>query len=84
MIKGLSTKLSTDDYNAFLILTKLEAQAGLINEESPSELLRFTIRRILSQLRNNGIYHLLEEKILNQDQQQIHNKVTLQPITSVQ
>ena len=30
----LSTKLSIDDYNAFLILTKLEYQAGLIKEES--------------------------------------------------
>ena len=30
----LSTKLSTDDYNAFLILTKIEYQAGLIKEES--------------------------------------------------
>jgi hypothetical protein len=31
----LSTKLSIEDYNAFLILTKLEYQAGLIKEESP-------------------------------------------------
>jgi hypothetical protein len=44
--KLLSTKLSIDDYNAFLILTKLEYQAGLIKEESISELLRFTIRHI--------------------------------------
>jgi hypothetical protein len=42
--KVLSTKLSIDDYNAFQILTKLEYQAGLIKEESTSELLRFTIR----------------------------------------
>jgi hypothetical protein len=55
--KVLSTKLSTDDYNAFLILTKLEYQAGLIKEESTSELLRFTIRHILKQLRNDQIYH---------------------------
>jgi hypothetical protein len=31
-------KLSIDDYNAFQILTKLEYQAGLIKEESTSEL----------------------------------------------
>jgi hypothetical protein len=49
--KVLSTKLSTDDYNAFLILTKLEYQAGLIKEESTSELLRFTIRHILPNLK---------------------------------
>ena len=35
--KVISTKLSIEDYNAFLILTKLEYQAGLI-EEIPSEL----------------------------------------------
>ena len=40
----LSTKLSIDDYNTFLTLTKLEYQAGLIKEECISELLRFTIR----------------------------------------
>ena len=47
--KVLSTKLSTDDYNAFQILTKLEYQAGLIKEESTPELLRFTISQILNQ-----------------------------------
>ena len=31
--KVLSTKLSIDDYNSFLTLTKLEYQAGLIKEE---------------------------------------------------
>ena len=34
----LSTKLSIDDYNVFLTLTKLEYQAGLIKEECTSEL----------------------------------------------
>jgi hypothetical protein len=58
---------SIEDYNAFLTLTKLEYEAGLIKEQSPSELLRFTIRRLLNQLRNNRIYHLLEEQ-----QQQKH------------
>ena len=32
--KVFSTKLLIEDYNAFLILTKLEYQAGLIKEES--------------------------------------------------
>jgi hypothetical protein len=80
----LSTKLSIYDYNAFLILTKLEYQAGLIKEESPSELLRFTIRYILNQLYNNLIYPILEEEQEqqrkdqnNQQQQQIHSQVIL-------
>jgi hypothetical protein len=68
--KVLSTKLSADDYNAFLILTKLEYQVGLIKEESISELLRFTIRHILNQLRYQPEYHILvqQQKALNQQQ----------------
>jgi len=58
----LSTKLSIEDYNAFLILTKLEYEAGLIKEESTSELLRFTIRHILNQLHNNLIYPIPKEQ----------------------
>ena len=62
--KVLSTKLSIEDYNAFQMLTKLEYKAGLIKEESPSELLRFTIRHILNQVHNQPKY-----LILKQDQQ---------------
>jgi hypothetical protein len=58
--KVLSTKLSKDDYNAFLILTKLEYQAGLIKEESTSELLRFTIRHILNLVHNQPEYLILK------------------------
>jgi hypothetical protein len=36
--KVLSTKLSIDDYNAFVMLTKIEYEAGLIKEASTSEL----------------------------------------------
>ena len=57
-----SIKLSIEDYNAFLILTKLEYQAGLIKEESTSELLRFTIGHILNQVSNDQIYHYLEQE----------------------
>src|SRR5215217_8845012 len=68
--KVLSTKLSIEDYNAFLILTKLEYQVGLIKEESTSELLRFTIRHILNQVRYQPEYHILvqQQKALNQQQ----------------
>jgi hypothetical protein len=37
--KVLSTKLSIDDYNAFVMLTKIEYEAGLIKEASTSELM---------------------------------------------
>jgi hypothetical protein len=82
--KVLSTKLSIDDYNAFLILTKLEYEAGLIKEESTSELLRFTIRHILNQVNNDQIYRYLEQEQQqqkksenNQQQQQLHSQVIL-------
>ena len=38
ILKGTITQLSIEDYNAFVILTKLEYQAGLIKEENTSEL----------------------------------------------
>jgi hypothetical protein len=86
--KVLSTKLSIEDYNAFLTLTKLEYQVGLIKEESTSELLRFTIRHILKQLHNQPEYLILKQQeqqpqqIQNNQQQQLHNQVILPSITS--
>jgi hypothetical protein len=68
------------------MLTKLEYQAGLIKEESTSELLRFTIRQILNQVGNDQIYHYVEQEQqeqkkpqnnLQQPQQQIHKQVIL-------
>jgi transcription initiation factor TFIID subunit TAF12 len=82
--KVLSTKISIEDYNAFQILTKLEYQGGLIKEESTSELLRFTIRHILNQVRYQPEYHILEQqqeqkKARNnqQQQQQLHSQVII-------
>jgi hypothetical protein len=69
--KVLSTKLSIEDYNAFQMLTKLEYKAGLIKEESPSELLRFTIRHILSQVHNQPEYLVLKQE--QQQQKQVQN-----------
>jgi hypothetical protein len=80
--KVLSTKLSIEDYNTFLTLTKLEYEAGLIKEESTSELLRFTIRHILKQIHNQPEYLVLKQeqeqkRVQNnqQHQQQLHNQV---------
>jgi hypothetical protein len=75
--KVLSTKISIEDYNAFLTLTKLEYQAGLIKEQSTSELLRFTIRQILNQLHNNLIYPILEEQEQEQQKKAQNNKQQL-------
>jgi hypothetical protein len=74
--KVLSTKLSVEDYDAFQTLTKLEYQAGLIKEPSPSELLRFTIRHILiNQLNSNPQYRYLLVQ-----QQQKQDLITKPPI----
>jgi hypothetical protein len=84
----LSTKLSIEDYNSFQILTKLEYEAGLIKEESSSELLRFTIRYILNQVHNQPEYLVLkqeqqQQKVQNyQQQQQLHSQVILPSTTS--
>jgi hypothetical protein len=88
--KVLSTKLSIEDYNAFVILTKLEYEAGLIKEESTSELLRFTIKHILNQVHNQPEYLVLkqeqqrEKHVQNnqQQQQQIHSQVNLPSTTA--
>jgi hypothetical protein len=69
--KVLSTKLSIEDYNAFLTLTKLEYEAGLIKEESTSELLRFTIKHILNQVHNQPEYLILKQE--QQQQKQVPN-----------
>jgi hypothetical protein len=80
LTKVLSTKLSIEDYNSFQTLTKLEYDAGLIKEESISELLRFSIKHILKQTHNQPEYLILKEQLEaqnNQHQQQLHDQFTL-------
>jgi hypothetical protein len=91
LLKVLSTKLSIEDYNAFLTLTKLEYEAGLIKEESTSELLKFTIRHILKQVHSQPEYLVLKQEqehqkqVQNnqQEQQQPHNQVILPSNTTI-
>jgi hypothetical protein len=85
--KVLSTKLSIEDYNSFVILTKIEYEAGLIKEQSTSELLRFTIRHILNQVHNHPEYLVLKQEQLkkvqnNQQRQQFHSQVILPSLTA--
>jgi hypothetical protein len=81
---SISTKLSKEDYNAFVILTKIEYEAGLIKEESTSELLRFAIRHILKQVHNQPEYLVLKQEQQQkqaqnsqQQQQQLHSQTIL-------
>ena len=55
----LSTKLSTEDYKAFRVLTSLAYQCGAIKEDSPSEMLRFSITFAINELRNRPGLSLL-------------------------
>jgi hypothetical protein len=87
--KVLSTKLSIEDYNAFQMLTKLEYKSGLIKEESPSELLRFTIRHILNQAHSQPEYLILKQQEQqqqiaqnNQQRPKIHSQIILPSTTS--
>jgi hypothetical protein len=83
--KVLSTKLSIEDYNSFLVLTKLEYEAGLIKEESTSELLRFTIRHILNQVHNQPEYLVIkqeeQQKAENNQQQPLLSQVIIPSTT---
>jgi hypothetical protein len=71
------------------MLTKLEYQAGLIKEESTSELLRFTIRHILSQVHNQPEYLVLKQEQQhqkvqnNQQQQSLRGRVTRRSTTII-
>jgi hypothetical protein len=64
----------------------LEYEAALIKEQSPSELLRFTIHRLRTQLRNYRICHLpvqeeqLQKQVQNNQQQQ--HQFSSQPTTT--
>jgi hypothetical protein len=64
----------------------MEYEAGLIKEESTSELLRFTIRQILNQVHNQPEYLVLKQeqhqKAQNNQQQQLHNQVILASTTT--
>jgi hypothetical protein len=71
-----------------LTITKLEYEAGLIKQQSTSELLRFTIRHILNQVHNQPEYLILiqqqEKQVqINQEQQQLHSQVILPSTTTI-
>jgi hypothetical protein len=59
LTKVLSTKLSIEDYKAFRVLTDLAYQYGGIEEDSPSEMLRFIITSAINELRNKPGFSLL-------------------------
>ena len=59
LTKVLSTKLSIEDHKTFRVLTNLTYQYGGIEEDSPSEMLRYLISPVVELLRNQPGYSLL-------------------------
>ena len=55
----VSTKLSTEDYKKFRVLTSLTYQYGGIKKDSTSEMLRFIITSAVNELHNQPGFSLL-------------------------
>ena len=55
----ISTKLLTEDYDKFRVLTNLAYQYGGIKKDSTSEMLRFIITSAVNELRNQPGFSLL-------------------------
>ena len=51
LTRVLSTKLSIEDYNVFRVLTNIVYHYKLINQDNPSEMLRFIVTPALDGLR---------------------------------
>jgi len=62
LTKVLSTKLSIDDYKVFRILTNQAYRDGAINEDSPSEMLRYMITPVVDGFRKIPGFSLLYYK----------------------
>ncbi|CAN5372035.1 hypothetical protein BH18THE2_BH18THE2_33440 [soil metagenome] len=54
LTKVLSTKLSTEDYNVFRVLTNIVYHYKLINQDNPSEMLQFIVTPALDGLRKQS------------------------------
>ena len=59
LTKVLSTKLSIEDYNVFRVLTNIVYHYKLINQDNPSEMLRFIVTPALDGLQTARIFTVL-------------------------
>ncbi|CAN5346300.1 hypothetical protein BH18THE2_BH18THE2_30290 [soil metagenome] len=59
LTRVLSTKLSIEDYNVFRVLTNIAYQYKAINQDSPSEMLRFILTPALDGFRKQPGFSLL-------------------------
>jgi hypothetical protein len=60
LTRVLSTKLSIEDYKVFRVLTNIVYQYKLINEDRPSEMLRYIISPVFDGLCKQPGFSLLQ------------------------
>jgi hypothetical protein len=59
LTRVLSTKLSVEDYNLFRVMTNIAYQYKAINQDRPSEMLRFFVTPVVDGLRKQPGFSLL-------------------------
>jgi hypothetical protein len=60
LTRVLSTKLSIEDYNLFRVMTNIAYQYKSINQDRPSEMLRFLVTPVVNGLSNQPGFSLLQ------------------------
>jgi hypothetical protein len=66
LTRVLSTKLSIEDYHLFRVLTNIAYQYKAINQDRPSEMLRFLVTQVVDSLRNQPGFSLLQSYLRNE------------------
>jgi hypothetical protein len=59
LTRVLSTKLSIEDFNLFRVMTNIAYQYKAINQDRPSEMLRFLVTPVVDGLRKQPGFSLL-------------------------
>jgi hypothetical protein len=60
LTRVLSTKLSIEDYNLVRVMTNIAYQYKAINQDKPSEMLRFLVTPVVDGLRKQPGFSLLQ------------------------
>jgi hypothetical protein len=66
LTRVLSTKLSIEDFNLFRVLTNIAYQYKAINQDRPSEMLRFLVTPVVDGLRKQPGFSLLNSSLRNE------------------
>jgi len=66
LTRVLSTKLSIEDYNLFRVMTNIAYQYKAIDQDRPSEMLRFLVTPVVDGLRKQPGFSLLHSTLRNE------------------